>query len=164
MKPWKNGRSKKWRKKKKGRKKTNTRLTAPNCDHALFVSGQTRTMNIPSPHHHHLPFPSPSPLSPLPPTHTHTSPPPPLPHRPHAQHHHQAFHSEVALFVGDVSSESLADSHGAAMRRRQRRLRSWWRHEQLSVAAGQRGGGAREERRPSGTEPFTSGDAACTSV
>ena len=48
---------------------------------------------------------------------------------------------------------------GAAQRRKQRRIRSWWRHEQVSVAAAfatalhhssQRGGGV--VRRPMGTE------------
>ena len=36
----------------------------------------------------------------------------------------------------ELSSEpQLLTCHGAAWRRRQRRLRSWWRHEQLSIAA-----------------------------
>ena len=54
---------------------------------------------------------------------------------------------------------SVQHSSGAAKRRKQRRVRSWWRHEQVSIAAAiatalhhsvQRGGGV--VRRPTGTE------------
>ena len=57
---------------------------------------------------------------------------------------------------------------GAAMRQRQRQLRSWLRHERMTVAMtlaelthqGRGGGGERDVRRSTGTEVSTFGGAA----
>ena len=41
----------------------------------------------------------------------------------------------VTSWLSPVDDMMLHGDHGAGWRRRQRRLRSWWRHEQLSIAA-----------------------------
>ena len=80
-----------------------------------------------------------------------------------------------------MSTNVGVDTATAAARRRQRRLRSWLRHERMTVAMtlaemlhhtsrGQKfarvgeGGGERRARRPTGTEDTTSGGAARQSL
>ena len=86
-----------------------------------------------------------------PPSHTHTPPP-------------RRFHSRVASFVSPMCETSAVDmmnvdGAGAAKRRRERRLRSWMRHEQMTVAAEfaaalhhSCGEARRHARSPSGTD------------
>ena len=69
-----------------------------------------------------------------------------------------------------MSTNPGVDTATAAARRRQGRLRSWLRHERMTVAMtlaertedgqGRRGGGAGRARSPTGTEDTTSGEAA----
>ena len=86
---------------------------------------------------------------------------------------------ELLFTVPLVVDMPLHGEHaaGAAMRRRQRRLRSWLRHERMTVAMtlaemthhtapggddgqGRGGGGASFARRPTGTEDSSTGGAA----
>ena len=62
-------------------------------------------------------------------------------------------------FGTDLNGQPMADRARAAKSRRERRLRSWLRHERMTVAAElsaalhhSRGGGAGEVRQPTGTE------------
>ena len=63
------------------------------------------------------------------------------PHHHHHHHHHQAVCLKCALVLScgactmDLNGRPMADrATGAARRRRERRLRSWWRHERMSIA------------------------------
>ena len=50
--------------------------------------------------------------------------------------HHKAFDSRVPFFCVCLSGRTSAGGHhDGCLRRAERRLRSWWRHERMSVAA-----------------------------
>ena len=87
--------------------------------HLVTVYRQRSPVNDPrQQHHHHHPS---LPTSPPPSSHT------------HHHHHHQAFDSGSCCFLR--SPKLNISDVGSARRRRERRLRSWLRHERMTVAA-----------------------------